>query len=356
MKRLEELQQQVAVQQEKIESLERRKGAEDVLPAPAAVLDKNHIFDKKEDKDKAKWQAMLKVVDSSLYLDSVRDTLTGATLRTPAKNTDEDVDATTAAMGERTTASMGNWPYNATSRWLGDDWCEYCFTMAGGARVQNVRDLVERTVNEGIPGDFLEAGTWRGGNSIMARVVQRLMGQGEKRKTYVCDSFSGLPPSSQKKDGDFWSKEQFLQVSQSEVEDNFRSFKALDSNVHFRKGYFVNTLPLVRQELTKQGRNIAVLRGDGDMYESYMDILYNLYDLVPVGGYFICDDCPGIAPAQQAIDDFRQQNGITDKIDNVDGSSLGTFWKKTGNSPVNYKKYLEWNSTRVFKPSPADDA
>ena len=27
------------------------------------------------------------------------------------------------------------------------------------------------------------------------------------------------------------------------------------------------------------------------MFESYYDILYNLYELIPVGGWFVCDDC-----------------------------------------------------------------
>ena len=34
-----------------------------------------------------------------------------------------------------------------------------------------------------------------------------------------------------------------------------------------------------------------MLYGDGDMFESFYDILYNLYEFVPVGGWFVCDDC-----------------------------------------------------------------
>merc|ERR1740130_597717 len=108
------------------------------------------------------------------------------------------------------------------------------------------------------------------------------MGEGEKRHTYLCDSFSGLPLSSQTKDDDSWSSAQFLEVSQSEVEDNLKRFHVLDSNVHFKKGYFSESLPKLRQELKETGGQLAVLRGDGDMYESWMDILYNLYEFVAV--------------------------------------------------------------------------
>jgi len=280
-------------------------------------------------------------VDQALYLDTVRDTLTGAILRTPSV----EVAAGNASALVRT-------PYNKQTRWLGNDWCDSCYTMAGGARVQNVRNLVQQTIAEGIPGDFLEAGTWRGGCSIMARVVQRVMGEGENRHTYLCDSFSGLPLSSQSRDGDIWNGMHFLEVSQSDVEDNVKLFNALDDNVHFRKGYFSQSLPKVRQELKKNGRQLAVLRGDGDMYESYMDILYNLYDFVPVGGYFICDDCPSIDVAKQAIDDFRMDHNISDPILAVEGSITGSFWRKGSLTVVNYSKYLEWNATRTFKSSP----
>jgi len=281
----------------------------------------------------------------SLYLDLVRDTLTGSVLNTPS---------VTAGEGEGESLRRG--PYDEELRLRGADWCDECYTMAGGRRVQNVRELVEKTIGENVPGDFLEAGTWRGGCSIMARTVQRIMNEDENRRTYVCDSFSGLPPSSNKQDTDSWSRMHFLEVSQEEVEQNFKKFQALDSNVLFRKGFFSETLPIIRQELMNQGRKLAVLRGDGDMYESYMDILYNLYQFVPVGGYFICDDCPTIAEAQRAIDDFRQHHGITAPIQKVQDSKYGTYWRKEAGDmsiAVDYNWYVNWNATRAFKEKPS---
>lgn len=276
-------------------------------------------------------------VDADLYLDLVRDTLTGAILRTPSVRPEQ---------GEA--AAMRRMPFNEDVRWQGADWCESCFTMAGGARIQNVRNLVSSTITESVPGDFLEAGTWRGGSSIMARAVQHVFGEDAKRRTYVCDSFSGLPRSSQGKDNDLWSQMHFLEVSQTEVEENLKRFVKLDDNVHFIKGYFSESLPKVRADIQKDGRKLAVLRGDGDMYESYMDILYNLYEFVPIGGYFICDDCPRIEVAQQAIDEFRKLHDIQEPIQKVEGSSMGSFWRKASATFVNYTRYLEWNATRDF--------
>lgn len=277
------------------------------------------------------------LVNAALYLDLVRDTLTGAILRTPS-----------VRPGQGEAATIPRAPFDETKRWQGGDWCEACFTMAGGARIQNVRDLVSSTITENVPGDFLEAGTWRGGSSIMARVVQHVLGEDAKRRTYFCDSFSGLPPSSQARDTDGWSHMHFLEVSQSEVEDNLKRFVKLDGNVRFIKGYFSESLPKVRAEIQKDGRSLAVVRGDGDMYESFMDILYNLYEFVPVGGYFICDDCPKIDVAQQAIDEFRKLHDIQEPIQKVEGSISGSFWRKASPTFVNYSRYLEWNATRNF--------
>jgi len=270
-----------------------------------------------------------------VYLLSVRDMLTGTTMSTRSVPPTDSVAVPA--------------PFNKEFRWQGSDWCEYCFTMAGGARVQNVRDLVEETISAGVPGDWLEAGTWRGGCSIMARVVQTVLGEEKQRRTYVCDSFAGLPLSSTSADEDKWNKMHYLEVSQSEVEANFEQFVPLDDNVRFRKGYFSESLPEVRKELQRDGRQLAVLRGDGDMYESYTDILYNLYEFVSVGGYFICDDCPAIAEAKKAIEDFRKHHAIEDPLQTVDGSAMGTFWQKGSATLVNYTKYLEWNATRKFK-------
>jgi len=279
---------------------------------------------------------------TSLYLDMARDTLTGAILQTPGVR----VFAGNAKVEDN------HLPYNATNRWSGGhEWCDHCYTMAGGARVQNVRELMQSVIAEGIPGDFLEAGTWRGGCSIMARLVQKVMGEGAQRQTFVCDSFSGIPLRSTSDNTDGWNGYHFLEVSQSQVEQNFKHFQALDENVHFRKGYFAESLPKVREELLENGRQLAILRGDGDMYESYMDILYNLYEFVPVGGWFICDDCPTIGEAQRAIDDFRTQHDILEPIQRVKDSIMGSVWRKTTPTVVNYTKYLEWNATRVFRTS-----
>merc|ERR1719428_2154394 len=97
--------------------------------------------------------------------------------------------------------------------------------------------------------------------------------------------------------------------------------------------------------LQKEGRHIAVLRGDGDMFESYFDILFNLYEFLPIGGFFICDDCPQILPAERAIQEFRRIHNITEPISSP-WRGISTFWRKERDVHVDYGYYLRWNATR----------
>ena len=74
-------------------------------------------------------------------------------------------------------------------------------------------------------------------------------------------------------------------------------------------------------------KKIAILRLDGDMYESTMDALNNLYPKLSIGGYLIIDDYYAVPACSMAINDFRTKYGIQDPIENIDG--MGAFWKRT---------------------------
>lgn len=107
----------------------------------------------------------------------------------------------------------------------------------------------------------------------------------------------------------------------SSVYGNFERYNLLDAQVRFLKGWFRDTLPSA-----PIGR-IAVLRLDGDMYESTMDSFTNLYDKVQVGGYIIVDDYGALANCRSAVHDFRRRRGILDPIHPIDWT--GVFWQRT---------------------------
>lgn len=63
-------------------------------------------------------------------------------------------------------------------------------------------------------------------------------------------------------------------------------------------GFFNETMP------TAPIHTIAVLRLDGDLYSSTMDVLYPLYPKVVKCGYVIVDDYGYFLQCQRAVDEY----------------------------------------------------
>jgi hypothetical protein len=72
-------------------------------------------------------------------------------------------------------------------------------------------------------------------------------------------------------------------------------------------------------------RQLAVLRLDGDFFESTMDGLNNLYHKISPGGFCIVDDYNAFVECKQAVDAFRSQHNITSEIKTID--SEGVYWR-----------------------------
>ena len=72
--------------------------------------------------------------------------------------------------------------------------------------------------------------------------------------------------------------------------------------------------------------SLAVLRLDGDYYESTIQGLEALYDKVSPGGFVIIDDYFTFEPCREAVQDFRVANAISDEIVPVDQGSV--YWRR----------------------------
>jgi len=77
---------------------------------------------------------------------------------------------------------------------------------------------------------------------------------------------------------------------------------------------------------------------DGDMYESTMDQLFNLYAKISVGGVIIVDDY-GIEVCQRAIHDFRNWHNITEAIIKISENVGGIYWIKKKIVKVQMDRY-----------------
>ena len=220
-------------------------------------------------------------------------------------------------------AAGGSTTYDANLREHGWDWPSNAFTMVGSKRLQNVRSLLESVIGSNVPGDFVETGVWRGGASIMARAVLKAYLVTDRR-VIACDSFEGLPPPDPARfpadTGSNFHEFADLSVSLETVKANFAKFDLLDDQVLFLKGWFRDTMPDVPSE------QVAVLRLDGDMYESTITPLTHLYDRIPSGGWVIVDDYNVVPAAKQAVHDFLGARGIEARMADIDG--VGACFRK----------------------------
>jgi O-methyltransferase len=214
-------------------------------------------------------------------------------------------------------------PVNHHLRAEGRDWPFEGETMIGLRRLDNLQFCITDVLRRSVPGDLIETGVWRGGATIFMRAVLKAFGD-TNRIVWVADSFQGLPkPNPERYPADLgvdlWRCSQ-LAVSLEEVKANFVRFGLLDQQVRFLVGWFRDTLPTAPIE------RLAVLRLDGDLYESTMDALQYLYPKLSLGGYLIVDDYGCVAGCKAAVADFRVAHGIIEEIVPIDWS--GVFWKR----------------------------
>jgi O-methyltransferase len=205
----------------------------------------------------------------------------------------------------------------------GGDWPGRGLTMIGLKRLDNLQFAIEDVIARRVPGDLIEAGAWRGGACIFMRGVLKAHGVTDRR-VWVADSFAGLPaPNPEKYPADAEvpaSAAGLLAVSLDSVKANFARYGLLDGQVVFLKGWFRDTLPAAPID------KLAVLRLDGDLYESTMDSLVSLYPKLSSGGYLIVDDYSSTPPSAKAVTDYRAKYGIVEPIVKIDWT--GVYWRK----------------------------
>jgi O-methyltransferase len=217
-------------------------------------------------------------------------------------------------------------PVNAKERVEGRDMPQDAETMIGYPRLDNLQQCITSIVEDGIPGDLIETGVWRGGASIFMRGVLAARGVSD-RNVWLADSFEGLPtPDSDTHLADrayHVDDYRVLVVSQDDVKANFAKYGLLDDQVKFLVGWFKDTLPTAPIE------QLALVRLDGDLYESTIDAITALYPKLAIGGYMIVDDYNAplfVDACGQAIRDYRDEHGITEPIQEIDWT--GVYWRR----------------------------
>ena len=208
------------------------------------------------------------------------------------------------------------------------------YTMVGRKGLIVTYNAIKHAELNKIEGGIVDCGVARGGSATLMILTSSIYRQStlETRSAWLFDSFEGLPEPTaedgvlrrpQGKDKSSWDLAKgYCLGTQEEVEDLlFGEFGFSRDKVHLVKGWFQDTLPEYREQVG----NIAVLRIDGDWYESTKCCLENLYEQVVDDGYVIIDDY-ALVGCRRAVDEFF--SGRSKKPEVVlDGRGGGWFKK-----------------------------
>jgi O-methyltransferase len=196
--------------------------------------------------------------------------------------------------------------------------------MTTSTRCRRLWNSCEEVLRKNVPGCFVECGVWKGGSSaIMALAIKNA---GQERHLHLFDSFEGLPEPTEI-DGKYAAiysggRNQGNLTTTNNCEAGLDEVRHLMLNqikvdpafVHFHVGWFQNTVPAKASEIGP----IALLRLDGDWYDSTKVCLEHLYPLLSPGGIIILDDYFYWEGCQKATDEYRTRNRINDPIQQVD--------------------------------------
>ncbi|MEM6664062.1 MAG: TylF/MycF/NovP-related O-methyltransferase [Pseudomonadota bacterium] len=183
----------------------------------------------------------------------------------------------------------------------------YSLVGAGGLEVT---DWAARTVIEnGVPGDMVELGVARGGCAALLgmQIAQPAV---TGRTLWLFDSYEGLPEPG---DNDYVEEGDFTgdHVRPLPAGSCFGALEEVrwllldkcrvpEDRIEFVKGWFENTIPETKDRIGA----VAVLRMDGDWYESTKISLEAFYDKVSPGGIVIIDDYESCIGSKRAVDEF----------------------------------------------------
>ena len=205
-------------------------------------------------------------------------------------------------------------PFDAEMRRGGMDWPPFALTMVGDLRIANVRMAIAAIVRDGVPGDFVELGVWRGGVCIFAKAMLAALGD-TSRRVHLFDAFASIQA--------YYDASSYFATPLEAVRASFASLGLLDTRVVFHEGLFSVTVPAFAASTNAP---IAILRLDGNFYSSHIEPLYLLYERVPVGGFVIFDDIRSHAEVQLAWAHFQEDQGFSEQLVDIPLPDAHSAW------------------------------
>ena len=157
--------------------------------------------------------------------------------------------------------------------------------LSSAPTLEATYELARMTIERGIPGDFVECGVFAGVQC--AAMAKALMDYGvTDRKVHLFDSFAGIPQAGPK-DTEFLAAGHAAGLSTcslGQVQEYMQAWGIDPALLIFHVGLFSDTVPAA------EIGPIALLRLDGDLYESTKVCMEHLYPKLSKGGWCIADD------------------------------------------------------------------
>lgn len=184
------------------------------------------------------------------------------------------------------------------------------YTMTSKEAVFALYTSINYILDQGIPGDIVECGVWKGGSSLLAALILKARNITD-RQLYLYDTFQGMTPPTEfdvYKRGD--TGQEMMEKYSDEIgwcyallDDVKKAFSVydFDFDINFIQGDVIETLKTVKPE------TISVLRLDTDWYESTMAELEQLYPRLTSGGVLIIDDYGSWAGSRKATDEYFRE-------------------------------------------------
>jgi hypothetical protein len=220
------------------------------------------------------------------------------------------------------------------------------YTMLSYERLVTLYQQAAHCERAGVPGGFVECGTWKGG-AVAVMALANLRHGGRRRPLHLFDSFEGIPEPDEEMDGEMAVREVrsvggAARGRLTPVEGFYERFAGgvgtLEINrrlleeivrydppfVRYHKGWFQDTVP---RDAPGVGP-IAILRLDGDWYASTKVCLEHLYGHVVPGGFVVVDDYGHYQGCRKAVDEFLARERIRAFLNHIDYT--GRYWIKPG--------------------------
>jgi hypothetical protein len=206
------------------------------------------------------------------------------------------------------------------------------YSLVGWKGLVVTYDAVSAVLRQGVEGALVECGVAQGGCAALMSLAVREANQ--RRKLWLFDTYEGLPAPTEKDfaPGTNRTGAHIRPLFKGSCLGTYEQVKTLlvhklhleERDIVMVKGLFQDTLAVNRDRIGC----IAVLRLDGDWYESTKCCLESLYDYVVPNGVIIIDDYGACFGAQKATDEFLKQRGI--EVDLMPDGRGGVCFVKPG--------------------------